>query len=65
MQTCPLCDASITRSAILALRLRKVAVALHRALGHAEQWQGCPEQPCLDVHADLERTGIPNWRRDD
>ena len=57
MFDCPYCDAALTRTAVLALRLRKLAAAHHALLRHTEPiWTDCRLDPCAAARAALIET---------
>lgn len=50
---CVSCDRLVSRTAVLAHRLRRVITAYHTAQGHRGLVGQCPDALCLAVREDL------------
>lgn len=55
---CPQCDLALTRLAVLALALRKIAVRAHVAHGNSGPWSDCPLEPCVTASAAMHRSQV-------
>lgn len=59
MFVCPECDRMLTRCAVLALALRKLAGAAHRTDRHdGADWKTCQKDPCQRIRRTLETAGV-------
>ena len=57
MCQCPYYDALLTRSAVLTLTLRKIALEAHRQGGHGGTWERCALWPCQDAAKAVRDAG--------
>lgn len=53
MSYCASCDRLVSRTAVLAHRLRRLITTIHAADAHRGPVSQCPLQPCLAVRDDL------------
>jgi hypothetical protein len=59
---CPYCDAALTRCAVLAHALNRIALEAHAAGKHAGTWDTCKLQPCQRATQAVQTAGLESQR---
>jgi hypothetical protein len=58
IHTCPDCDLSLTRTAVMVLVVRKLLAEVHAGHRHPGDYGTCTRPPCVQVVALIDQGGL-------